>query len=308
MRIINIKFLKGLVPILLLLLVFGYFKISFIANSTVINTAGKAIIQQTLKSDLNGDGKKDSIYIALKENNDYHIYATINNEDYVLKPGDKIKSLGRYSLNHPMTLNLLDLDRNNIPELIIQSSEDKTTIQHLFKWTGEEFKNLFSSTNNIFGLLDSNNGKTPKIISFSINNSKEDIQKYMLLNNSLKNISYDNLDIPGFNSILEFINIVSLDYNLSELPNIFVDYISSEDLSQLWKLDKDTFYYTFQDAFFIDTKWNELGELSSCNWNIRFKKILKSNETQSSQVNFSITLEKTQEKFLITSFEYQLNK
>lgn len=308
MRIDNIKFLKKLIPALLLISISLYLTNSFLSKNKVISTASKTIIEQTVKNDLNGDGKDDSLYIALKENKDYYMYATINNKDYVLKPSDKIKSIGRYSPNHPMTLNLIDIDRNNIPEIIIQSSEDKTSIQHIFKWTGANFENIYSSTNNLLGLVDSNNGKTPKIISFSLNSSKYDIQKYMLLNNNLKNISYDNLDVPGFNSICEFINIVSLGYDLSELPNIFVSYISSEDLSQLWRLDKDNFYYVFQDAFFRDTNWNEFGELTSCDWNVRFNKVSKIDENKTNQISFSITIEKVQDNFLISSFEAHLNK
>ena len=154
---------------------------TFKDNSTksVIN---ENTIKETVKSDLNGDGKEDCLYIELGSENNYIINATINEKSYELTPNKTINSLGNFSPNRPITLNLLDLDRNNIKEIIVQSSEEDSSIQHLFKWTGNGFEDIFYSTNNILGIVDSNNGKTPKILSFSLGDSKENIQKYMLLN------------------------------------------------------------------------------------------------------------------------------
>lgn len=274
-------------------------------TKTVINDN---IHKQTVKTDLNGNGEEDYIYIELENEQKYHVHASINDKNYDLIPNKKINSLGKFSSNWPMTLNLLDLDRNNIPEIMIQSSDENISIQHLFKWTGENFENIFYSTNNILGIIDSNNGKTPKIISFSLTDSKENIQKYMLLNKKLKNISYDSIEPPGLYPIISFIDIISLNYDLSELPNIFTSYIPSEDLSQIWRLEKELYYYTFQDAFFRDIVWNNKGEIITCSWSINFNKISKENNNDKLQVNFTIQLEKVDDTFLISSINLHSKK
>ncbi|EJT6662926.1 hypothetical protein C4D51_03350 [Clostridium perfringens] len=280
---------------------------TFKDNSTksVIN---ENTIKETIKSDLNGDGKEDYLYIELGSENNYIINATINEKSYELTPNKTINSLGNFSPNRPITLNLLDLDRNNIKEIIVQSSEEDSSIQHLFKWTGNDFEDIFYSTNNILGIVDSNNGKTPKILSFSLGDSKENIQKYMLLNKKFKNISYDTVEPTGLYSIISFIDIISLNYEISELPNIFATYISKEDLSQIWRLEKESYYYDFQDAFFMDIAWNNTGEATNCSWILNFNKIPKENPNNKSQVKFIIQLEKINDTFLISSINLNINK
>ncbi|MDK0795507.1 hypothetical protein QTH11_04900 [Clostridium perfringens] len=276
-------------------------------NSTksVIN---ENTIKETIKSDLNGDGKEDCLYIELGSENNYIINATINEKSYELTPNKTINSLGNFSPNRPITLNLLDLDRNNIKEIIVQSYEEDSSIQHLFKWTGNGFEDIFYSTNNILGIVDSNNGKTPKILSFSLGDSKENIQKYMLLNKKFKNISYDTVEPTGLYSIISFIDIISLNYEISELPNIFATYIPKEDLSQIWRLEKESYYYDFQDAFFRDIDWNNNGEVTNSSWILNFNKIPKENPNNKSQVKFTIQLEKINDTFLINSINLNFNK
>ncbi|STB60212.1 hypothetical protein [Clostridium perfringens] len=280
---------------------------TFKDNSTksVIN---ENTIKETIKSDLNGDRKEDCLYIELGSENNYIINATINEKSYELTPNKTINSLGNFSPNRPITLNLLDLDRNNIKEIIVQSSEKDSSIQHLFKWTGNGFEDIFYSTNNILGIVDSNNGKTPKILSFSLGDSKENIQKYMLLNKKFKNISYDTVEPTGLYSIISFIDIISLNYEISELPNIFATYIPKEDLSQIWRLEKESYYYDFQDAFFMDIAWNNTGEATNCSWILNFNKIPKENPNNKSQVKFIIQLEKINDTFLISSINLNINK
>lgn len=287
--------------------------ISFILIFTFKDNSTKSVInentiKESVKSDLNGDRKEDCLYIELGNENKYILNATINEKSYELTPNKTINSLGNFSPSRPITLNLLDLDRNNIPEIIVQSSEENSSIQHLFKWTGNGFEDIFYSTNNILGIVDSNNGKTPKILSFSLGDSKENIQKYMLLNKKFKNISYDTVEPTGLYSIISFIDIISLNYEISELPNIFATYIPKEDLSQIWRLEKESYYYDFQDAFFRDIDWNNNGEVTNSSWILNFNKIPKENPNNKSQVKFTIQLEKINDTFLINSINLNFNK
>ena len=220
--------------------------ISFILIFTFKDNSTKSAInentiKETIKSDLNGDGKEDCLYIELESENNYIINATINEKSYELIPNKAINSLGKFSPNRPITLNLLDLDRNNIKEIIVQSSED-------------------------------------------------------------------TVEPTGLYSIISFIDIISLNYEISELPNIFATYISKEDLSQIWRLEKESYYYDFQDAFFMDIAWNNTGEATNCSWTLNFNKIPKENPNNKSQVKFIIQLEKFNDTFLISSINLNINK
>lgn len=297
-----VKFLCFLVILIPFILLF-----SFNINS-LKPVLSEHVVEQKVKSDLNGDGKEDFIYIDLINENKYNLNISINENNYKLIPNKSINSLGVFSPEWPITLNILDVDRNNIPEIIVQSSEKNNSIQHLFKWTGSDFQDIFYSTNNILGIIDSNNGKTPKILSFSLNDSKENIQKYMILNKKIKNISYDCVEPTGFQSIISFIDIISLNYEIDDLPNIFTSYISYDDLSQLWHLDKDLYYYNFQDAFFRDISWDNNSNISTCSWSLNFYKISKENTENKSQVNFTVQLEKIKDTFLISSINLTSKK
>lgn len=300
---------NNLLKLLCFLVILIPFILLFSLNINSIKPAiSEHVVKQKVKADLNGDGNEDFIYIDLVNKNNYSLTVDINENNYELIPNKSINSLGIFSPEWPITLNILDLDRNNIPEIIVQSSEKNNPIQHLFKWTGSDFQDIFYSTNNILGIIDSNNGKTPKILSFSLNDSKENIQKYMLLNKKVKNISYDSVESPGFQSIISFIDIISLNYEIDDLPNIFTSYISSQDLSQLWRLDKDLYYYNFQDAFFRDISWDNKGNISTCSWSLNFYKISKENTENKSQINFTVQLEKIKDTFLISSINLTSKK
>ena len=130
----------------------------------------------------------------------------------------------------------------------------------------------------------------------------------MLLNKKFKNISYDTVEPTGLYSIISFIDIISLNYEISELPNIFATYIPKEDLSQIWRLEKDSYYYDFQDAFFRDTAWNNSGEATACSWTLNFNKVHKEDSSNKSQINFIIELEKINDIFLISSINLNITK
>lgn len=256
--------------------------------------------EQTVKKDLNGDGKEDVLYITSK-NNKYYVEAQINNTTYFFDEKKPINSLGNYYDFWPMTINIIDINRDKIPEIIIQSSKDNTPIQHIFIWTGTEFNDIFCSTNNIIGIIDSANNKTPKFLSLSINSNESEIQQYMLIGKTLKNISYEGYTPPGLNSVIQFIDLICYPYEITETPDIFIPGINPNDLSILWQLDKENYSYALQDGFFRDDGWNDTGSLNSCTWTINFKKYHKNSKDDTSQISFKISLDKISDSYLIKS-------
>lgn len=270
-------------------------------NSQSIETFASTNQGENFFVDLNGDGKKDSIYISSSNSsNQYIISCTVNNQNYSLEVKSPLNTLGAFNKYWPITISFIDISRDKIPELIIQSSENDIAITHIFKWTGDGFKDLYCSTNEIFGVIDSNNNKSPKFFSFSINNSDGTIQKYMLTNNNIKNISYEKIEIPAYNSIISFIDIVTLPYNLYNLPDIFSDKIPYNLIHKLDALNKGNFYYVFQDGFFKDINWDSKGNISEVNWRVRFKKCSKSNKNDIELLEWDLKLKNINNKFIIT--------
>lgn len=295
-----------LITLLLLFICGGFLYLTNFKNNydteTVIPTMAKPQGEQAVKKDLDGDGKEDVLYITSK-NDKYYVEAHINNNTYFFNEKKPLNTLGLYYTYWPMTINIIDINRDRLPEIIIQSSQDNSPVQHIFTWTSDEFKDLYCSTNNVLGVLDSANNQTPKLLSFSINNGVSEIQQHMLNGKNLKNISYENYSPPGLDSICQFIDIISYNYEIQEPPSIFTDNIPSNELSLLWQLDKESYYYSFQDAFFRDDSWKKDGSLSSCSWTLNFKKTQKNNKDEDTQISFKISLDKIQDNFLIKSID-----
>ena len=153
------------------------------------------IVNETkmMQADLTGDGTKDILYI--KTDTDKY-YIQINSEDksYYLEPSKKINTVGNYYTEWPMRLTLMDISRNKVPEIFTQASTKNKAIQHAFFWNGEKFDDIFCSTNNILGFIDSKNNKTPKVLSGNIKDGKINFTSYIFIKNSLKSFDYNYVD------------------------------------------------------------------------------------------------------------------
>ncbi|MBC8063168.1 MAG: VCBS repeat-containing protein [Clostridiaceae bacterium] len=262
----NIYYTMLAIIILILLTILLYTKKSTTTFSTITDN-------KTIKADLTGDGVEDILYI--NTNNDkYFVQVNTKNTSLYLKPNIKLNSIGTYSPFWPMKVTLLDVNRDKVPEIFIQSQEKGTSIQHVFVWNNNDFKNVFSSSNNIIGFMDCKNNKTPKIISENISNAKISQSNYVLINNDLHNFNFNFKDtFLGNDTILSFIKYVQ-DFPYSEPykpSNIFFPGISGSDLSILGKLAGNNSAYAFQDGLFMDTKWNMDGDVTEVKWILNFK-------------------------------------
>ena len=238
-----------------------------------------------MQADLTGDGAKDILYI--KTNSDKY-YIQINSEDksYYLEPSKKINTVGNYYVQWPMRLTLMDISRNNVPEIFTQASVgDKASagvtsttknsaVQHVFLWNHEKFEDIFCSTNNILGFVDSKNNKTPKVLSGNIKDGKINLTSYIFIKNSLKSFDYNYTDnYMGKNTITGFINLMT-SFPLAELSiskELFIDNLNGNDISLLSDLSNKKSYFTFQDAVFKDYAWDKNGNASDILWTLNFK-------------------------------------
>lgn len=263
----------------------------------------KKDIEKGVKKDFNGDGNEDILYITTKEDK-YYASINIKDKSYMLSPDKQIGSLGKEYPYWGMRLFIRDISRDSIPEIFLQSSQEGTPISHIFRWNGTGFDDIHFSKNNIVGILNSKNNKTPKVFSGSIVNGVFSFESHMLIGSNFKDITYENSPVPGKDEVIKFIDIVENPYEPSELPNIFSSSISRNDTALLWKLEKELYSYNLQDAFFVDTDWDNNGNISSVMWELNFKKTDKSKSKANESISIRISLKYSDNKYNISSITY----
>lgn len=282
------------IAIVILLFIFSSFIfINFITKSTV-TTLGSEDNQDNMLIDLNGDGKNYELYID-KSKDIYCVKVKFASKEVSLIPNGKQYTLGSQNNNDKIYIKTQDLTRDDIPEVIISTFINKEPVNHIFKYSEGNFLNIISTDQNIVGILNSKNTKSPTLISLSSSKGDESVNSYILKGNNFKDISFSKTKTPGLSTSQQFIDAIEKPYEVLETPDIFSSDISSDELSLLWNLDKETYVYSFENGFFRDIDWDSNGDSRAIEWNLRFncsKKIGSSEKD--SQINIYIKIEKSQ--------------
>jgi hypothetical protein len=263
----NIYYTVAIIVFVTIITFFLIFRKNSISTFNIVNEP------KMIQSDLTGDGIKDILYI--KTDIDKY-YIQINSEDksYYLEPSKKISTVGNSNPQWPMRLTLMDISRNKVPEIFTQASQNNKAILHVFLWNGEKFDDIFCSTNNILGFVDSKNNKTPKVLSGNINDGKLNFTSYIFIKNSLKSFDYTYTDnYMGKNTVLNFITLMA-SLPLSQLnisKELFSPDLNGNDISLLGDLSNKKMHLNFQDAIFKDTNWDKNGNANEILWTLNFK-------------------------------------
>ncbi|WP_160692996.1 hypothetical protein [Clostridium sp. C2-6-12] len=278
--------------------------IYFIYNSSASKEAISPVnLIQEIKTDLNGDGKKE-ILQQINSQNKIDFSITSSNDNVYLSTLIDDKTLFTNNIHWQPKAFINDISRDTIPELIIQGSKDNKPISYVFHWDKKNYSLVYSSNNNILGILDSKNSKTPQCFSISSSEGTASLNSFMLINDTILDTSKENSKIPSFDSVTKFIDIVQLPYIFDELPDIFTTSIDKGNLSLLWSLDKDNYNYTFQNGFFYDYKWNEDYAPSNLRWRLSFEKSsYRGNQSDKSEFTILIDLEKINDSYKINSIQ-----
>lgn len=248
---------------------------------------------QLTSVDLTGDGTKDVLKVITKDN-DIDIEITSNNRIFNLSDlcNDNIL-LSNIKTWSPKIF-IRNLSRKKVPEIIVQGLKNQSCIQYIFSWNNGSFKMLFSSNKNIFGILDSNNSKTPQCYSINSSSGLSSLESFMLLDNEILNITKDCKSVPDISNILSLIDIIQKDYELDITPDIFKEGIPEKELSTIWHLDKEHNSYSFEDAFFYDGSTDNEGNITSITWRLTFEKYIKEkDDSYKSEVVFYVITEPT---------------
>ena len=291
--LVNITLSIGLLFSIAILIYFSSSKLNSIQTISPIN------ISQNKQFDLTGDGKKDTLKILNSQNK---IDFIINYSDYNYYLSNQIDDKLLFTANNHFEpkVFLNDISRDNIPEIIIQGSKNNKCVSYVFHWNKKNFDLIFSNNNNIFGILDCKNSRTPKCYSISSSEGLTSLNSFMLINDAPLDISKEALTIPSLDSVIQFIDLIQIPYVVDDIPDIFATSIDKEHLSLLWNLDKDNYSYSFQNAFFYDYKWTDSGEPSSLRWRLSFEKSnLKGEANNKTELILLLDLEKDASSYKI---------
>lgn len=254
------------------------------------------------KADLTGDGKEDILYIKVNDSN-YNIQINSQDKSYVLSPDKSTETIGNFDVNWPMRVTLMDVTKDNIPEIFTQASNQNEAIIHVFKWYGNEFRDIFNNKNSILGFIDTENN--PKLITGSILNGKMQLKNYYFSNNGFKLFNYENnKDSIGESIVCEFIDIIQHLPNIQDKnsEDIFYSKNDIKNLSSIKKLIEENNLYVFQDAQFRDYSRNKKGEITEIEWLLNFRGISNNDKSQISTYTFRVLL-KPQNKRDNSSFK-----
>lgn len=253
-----------------------YFLITII---TIINTYSQDtetlsnnILENNQEYDFDCDGENDQLTI-ISTNSTYSIKIKNSTGEILLKSNEFDYSLLDINSSCSINISYIDLNRNKVPELIISGFKNNKPTFYIFQWIDNTFKEILFSQNNILGILDYNNSRTPKVFTTNSTTGDKGTNSYILNSNSLKDITFSKQTIPSLGNIQTLINLVEADYELEDAPDIFTSYIPSEELGILWNLDKSTYQYSFQKGYFYDISWDNSGKATSIYWALSFEKI-----------------------------------
>ena len=295
--IINIIFITSL---LILGIITFYFHSS---RTKSLQTVYPVNFSKDTDYDLTGDGFKDSFKLIDNENKIDLTIKTSSSEFYLSKEISD-KTLFTRNIHWSPKIFMHDLSRNNIPEIILTGSKNSKCTYYLFGWNNNKFNMLTSGNNNILGILDCKNSKTPECFSLSSSSGGNSLSSFMIINNKFVDTTTTNTSIPSIETALSFINLIELPYDLDELPDIFTIDINKDELSLLWNLDKDNYSYAFQNAFFYDYDWNDYAEPISLKWLLSFEKNkLNGNDGDKEELNIFLDIIKDHSTYKITTIQ-----
>ena len=260
--IINRKFIF----ISFFIILFSFLIVLFIyrnyPNST-ITTFNPIDSSKEYLLDLNGDGIKDSLKIV-KNNSNPDIKITTKDKSYFLS----------------------ECTYNDITDI--------------FSWNGSYFDSLLTLKGNIFGILNSENNKSPNFYSFSSSIGTSNLSSYMILNNKVINTK-ENSSIFDMKNLIEFIDLIEKNYEVENLPNIFLDSIDSSNLSILFNLDKEHNTYSFQNGFFYDDSFDENDNANSIKYRLSFEKFNTSSSSKKELIIYVTISKDCENNFKISS-------
>ena len=264
----------------ILILILGVFIFNNVFKDKTQNVFAPIDNSAEYSSDLTGDGVKDVLRVV--SNDKYtDIKITSHNKIHTLSDLCDDNILLSNSSFWPSKVYVKNISRRKCPEIIVQGNKNNINTQYIFSWENGSFKKIFSSENNILGILDSSGTRTPQCFSFNSSSGTSELNSFMLIDNECVDITKDCKTPPDLSNIISLIDIIQKNYEVSEIPDIFTLEIPEDELAIIWNLDKERNNYSFQDGFFYDESTDEKGRITTIQWRLTFEKYIKETDDSS---------------------------
>ena len=261
--------------LILFILLFFFIKVNKQYNTDP--TFSEKSSEEKYELDLTGDGIKDNLYI-INKNNNYSLNINTNSQSLIVAPDKTVSSYGNYSEYWPIKVTFLDINRDSIPEIFLQSCFNDVAGSSIIKYnaSSHSFENIFFKNNNILGFLDTSNNKTPKLISANLSAKGMTINSYIFIKNKFQEFTYDQKSDENFfcktliTKLTYFLTCKNKDSLDSLLKDYTIEDLDSKSMKTLITLKEDETSFTFQDAYFIDVKSNDDGYPIEIEWYLSF--------------------------------------
>lgn len=277
----------GLIIIILLIILLSTKKVAPSFNILVDNN-------KIFQADLTGDGKQDILYIKT-EKDKYYMEVNDGQKNHYLEPDKKLPTVGLYDSYNPLKITLMDVTRDKVPEIFVQSSEKEHPVQHVFLWSEGKFKDIYCGSNNMMGFADCSNNKTPKFLTGKMTANKIELSNYIFMpdKKKLENFTFNYKDnYMGRDSIFSFIKYIeALPVSEANKPaNIFYPGLSGQDISVIGKLSGENNTYTFLNCVFKDSKSDKNGDITEVLWTLNFKGVSNVNKDKAKNYTLNVLL------------------
>ena len=184
----------------------------------------------TYYTDLNNDGRTDAILVSTDEKTSAYVVTVQTDEKktYTLEPDATIKSLGFFNKDWPMNITFRDLDNDKKQEIILQSSDEKGPILHVFKVYDDKVAKVMSGRYSIFGMIKNKDLEPIVIVG---RKDKDNLSYNYFSFNSNGPIPYVmptsmNLGKITLNSLISFMETQEVEASKIEASNKILEVIS----------------------------------------------------------------------------------
>ncbi|ADL51323.1 FG-GAP repeat domain-containing protein [Clostridium cellulovorans] len=288
--------------ILTLILIFLYF-ITKPKETIATFTISKP--EEAVKADFDGDGDNELLIISSNQGK-FNLQITSNTKNIHINPDKVPNTLGNQLNYWHLRIILLDVNRDNLPEILLQGYNEKKPIQHIFAIEENDYIPLLSTTNNILGVLNVYSNKTPIVFTGNLINGDIKFNANLMLLNNVKSVSgtYE-ASFAGRDTIISFIKFIeAFPYTELLLPKkLDSGLLSTSDYNVINKLFKSGKRFVFQDGFFSDRKYDKDGEISELNWILNFKTVTPNAQNSEESCILNLILKSSKD----TSYHYKIS-
>lgn len=217
---------------------------------------------KTFQEDINNDGRKDTIVLNADQNTAEYTMQVISNDGtgYSIEADPVIKTLGYYNKNWPLNLLTTDIDNDGSSEIVVQASDEKGAILHIYKYKNGSIERLASGRYSIFGTLKNPNNNSKLVLLGNINTNKISLSYLTFKDGSLVPAIVPKSFSLGKNSLSNFVS--SMEKKEIETSSMNIDSQYSKDLKK----------GVFLDCNLIDAKYFKNYDIpSECTYVLRAK-------------------------------------